>query len=144
MRFWDSSALVPLIIEESHSKACRQLLRADPTQVVFCFTRTEILSAIWRRRREGRLDTTDVQMAEARLDKLAARWNEVDSLTPVRAAAEQVLRAYPLRAADSLQLGACIAVFGAHRRNREFVVLDDLLADAARREGFNVLIRRAR
>lgn len=74
MKFWDSSALVPLIIEERHSKACRQLLRTDPTQIVFCFTRTEILSAIWRRHREGLLNTVDVQTAESRLDRLAELW----------------------------------------------------------------------
>ena len=34
VKFWDSSALVPLIIEERHSKACRQLLGDDPTQIV--------------------------------------------------------------------------------------------------------------
>jgi uncharacterized protein len=144
VKFWDSSALVPLIIEERHSKTCRQLLRTDSTQLVFCFTRTEILSAIWRKHREGLLDTSDVRLAEGRLDKLAARWTEVDSVTPVRDAAEQLLRVHPLRAADSLQLGACVAVFGTHRRDREFVVLDDLLADAARQEGFKVVVPRAR
>lgn len=85
-----------------------------------------------------------MQLAENRLDKLAARWTEVESLTPVRDAAEQLLRVHPLRAADSLQLGACIAVFGSNRRGREFVVLDDLLADAAEQEGFKVVVPRAR
>ena len=94
--------------------------------------------------REGLLDAADLQTAEGRLDKLADRWTEVDSVTPIRDAAEQLLRVHPLRAADSLQLGACIAVFGRQRRNREFVVLDDLLAEAARREGFNVIVPRAR
>jgi hypothetical protein len=57
---------------------------------------------------------------------------------PVRNAAEPILRTHPLRAADSLQLGACIAVFGERRRDRAFVDLDDLLAEAARKEGFTV------
>jgi hypothetical protein len=85
-----------------------------------------------------------MRIAEARLDKLADRWTEVDSVIPVRDAAEQLLRTHPLRAADSLQLGACIAVFGKQRRDREFVVLDDLLAEAARQEGFKVVVPRAR
>jgi predicted nucleic acid-binding protein len=144
VKFWDSSAIVPLIIEERQSKACRQLLRTDPTQLVFCFTRTEILSAIWRKHREGLLNVADVQAAEDRLDKLADRWTEVDSVTPVRDAAEKLLRAHPLRAADSLQLGACVAIFGTRRRDREFVVLDDLLAEAARQEGFKVIVPRAK
>lgn len=142
MKFWDSSALVPLIIEEPTSPMCRQLLRTDPTQIVFCFTRTEILSALWRRRRAGRLDDNDITTAEGRLDKLSARWTEVISVVEAREAAERLLRTHPLRAADSLQLGACIAVFGSQRRDREFVVLDDLLAEAARQEGFNVVVPR--
>jgi uncharacterized protein len=144
VKFWDSSAIVPLIIEERHSRACRQLLRTDPTQIVFCFTQTEILSAIWRKHREGLLDAAEVQKTESRLGKLADRWTEVDSVTPVRDAAEKLLRAHPLRAADSLQLGACVAIFSARRRDREFVVLDDLLAEAARQEGFKVVVPRAR
>lgn len=63
---------------------------------------------------------------------------------PVREAAEKLLRVHPLRAADSLQLGACAAVFGTRRRDREFVVLDNLLAGAARQEGFKVIVPRAR
>jgi len=142
VKFWDSSALVPLIIEERTSPTCRHLLRADPTQIVFCFTRTEILSALWRRRREGLLDDGDMVIAEGRLDRLSSRWTEVTSVADVRNAAERLLRTYPLRAADSLQLGACVAVFGTQRRDREFVVLDDLLAEAARQEGFKVVVPR--
>jgi len=81
-------------------------------------------------------------VADDRLDKLSARWTEVTAVTEVRNAAERLLRAYPLRAADSLQLGACVVVFGAQRRDREFVVLDDLLADAARQDGFKVVMPR--
>ncbi len=65
MRFWDSSALVPLIVEEKHSKACRQIFRTDSTQLVFCLSRTEILSALWRRHRDEQLDDDDIRIAEA-------------------------------------------------------------------------------
>ena len=144
MRFWDSSALVPLLIEEKHSDACRQVFRTDSAHIVFCLSRTEVLSALWRRRRENVLDDGDIRAAEARLESLANRWTEVHSLTRVRDAAEELLRKHPLRAADSLQLGACIAIFGKQRRDREFVVLDDLLAEAARGEGFKVIVPRGR
>lgn len=105
MRFWDSSALVPLLIEEKHSDACRQVFRTDSAQIVFCLSRTEVLSALWRRRRENVLDDGEIRVAEARLETLANRWTEVHSLTRVRDAAEELLRKHPLRAADSLQLG---------------------------------------
>jgi len=143
VRFWDSSAIVPLIVEETTSATCRQLLRADAQQLVFCFTRTEVLSALWRRHRAGQLDAAAIESVEARLEELSARWTEVISVHEVRVAAERLLRAHPLRAADALQLGACVAVFGAQRRDREFVVLDDLLAEAARQVGFRVVVPRA-
>jgi hypothetical protein len=34
MRFWESSALVPLVVEEPASLACRRVLRADSAIVV--------------------------------------------------------------------------------------------------------------
>ena len=77
------------------------------------------------------------------MDKLASRWTEIDALRPIRDAAEELLREHPLRAADSLQLGACVVVFGARRLEREFIVLDELLAEAARQEGFKVVVPKA-
>jgi len=44
MRFWDSSALVPLIVEEERSSRCRVLRRADRTMVVWALSRTELVS----------------------------------------------------------------------------------------------------
>ena len=140
MKFWDSSALVPLIVEEETSKACRAMLRADPTVLVWALTRVEIVSALWRRHREGSLDTAGVRQAESRLDTLASRWTEVDAVTPVREIAERLIRVHGLRAADSLQLAACIAVFAPHARGRQFVTADVLLARAGEAEGFNVVI----
>lgn len=46
MMFWDSSAVVPILTEETASAECRKLLRADPVLMVWCLTRTELLSAL--------------------------------------------------------------------------------------------------
>ncbi|MDI7269147.1 MAG: type II toxin-antitoxin system VapC family toxin [Myxococcota bacterium] len=99
MRFWDSSAVVPLVVEERSSRACRDLVRADAVQVTWCFTRTEVVSALWRRHRDGALDASAVARAQARLDLLADRWVEVDALLLVRDLAERLLRVHPLRPA---------------------------------------------
>ena len=139
MKFWDSSALVPLIVEEPPSRACRALLRADPGPVAWCLSRVEILSALCRRHRDGGLSVADLARAEARLDRLAARWAEVDAVIPVRELAERLLRVHPLRAADAMQLAAALAAVDGRPRRRGFVVLDGGLADAAAREGFDVV-----
>jgi predicted nucleic acid-binding protein len=71
--------------------------------------------------------------------RLAAAWHEIDPSDAIRETAIRFLRVHPLRAADALQLAA--AFIGAERRpaSLEIVTLDDRLATAARREGFNVL-----
>ena len=139
MRFWDSSAIVPLVIEEGTSKGCRQLLRTDKTQLVWFLSRTEILSALWRRHRDSSLSEAAVRTAEARLEALSLRWSEVDALPLVRDVAERLLRVHPLRAADAMQLGAALIAFGPRTRGRSFVALDAGLLRAAEREGFEPL-----
>lgn len=140
MRFWDSSAIVPLLVEERTSKACRAALRADAAMLVWCFTRTEVLSAIHREHRAGRLDAGAVRAAESRLDKLSARWSEVDALVETREVAERLLRMHPLRCADSLQLASALVAYDGRPRGRVFVVRDEVLAQAAEREGFDVVV----
>lgn len=41
MKFWDSSAVVPLLAQEPSSKACEALLKDDPAMVVWWGTRVE-------------------------------------------------------------------------------------------------------
>jgi uncharacterized protein len=139
VRFWDSSAIVPVIVEEARSPACRQLLRADSGQVVWSLTRTEVLSALWRQCRSGLLAIANVQRAEGRLQKLAARWVEICALDEVRDEAERLLRIHPVRAADALQLAAARIWAQGRPRGRAFVGLDEGLLDAAAREGFDVV-----
>ncbi len=139
MRFWDSSAIVPLLLEQAASPACRSLLRADSRQVVWMFTRTEVVSALQREHRSGGIDDDALRGATRRLDRLAARWTEVDVPLLVRDVAERLLIAHALRAADALQLGAALVAIDQRARGRSFVVLDDALGAAAAREGFEVL-----
>ena len=46
---------------------------------------------------------------------------------------------HPLRAADALQIGAALVVAGSDPPTLEFVTLDDQQAQAAEREGLQVL-----
>ena len=75
----------------------------------------------------------------ARLTKLAKAWVEVQPSSSVRRVAIRLLRVHPLRAADALQLGAALVAAEDHPETLPFVTLDDRLADAATREGFEVL-----
>ena len=136
MRFWDSSALVPLLLEEPPSETMRALLERDADMYVWWASSTECTSAIMRRQRSGDLDSQGVSAALQRLRLLTAVWNEVNPGELVRSTAARLLRVHPLRAGDSLQLAAAIQVADGEASELPFVSLDERLIDAADREGF--------
>lgn len=140
MRFWDSSAVAPLVLEQRTSRACRALYRSDPSVALWALTRTEVVSVVQRLRREGLLGDADVTKAIGRLEALVTRAAEVTSLDAVRERAERALGVHPLRAADALQLGAALLLVSDRPKRRPFVVADARLAEAARREGFDVIV----
>lgn len=139
MRFWDSSAVVPLLVAEANTDAAQRLLREDPAMVVWWATTTECVSAVARLEREGALDLDGVDAALGRLDELDRGWSEVLPVQNARQHARRLLRTHPLRAADALQLGAALIAAEGKPDSLELVTLDVRLRDAARREGFRLL-----
>lgn len=136
MRFWDASAIVPLLMAEVSTRRVQALAAADPTMVVWWGTHVECGSAIARLERDGALDESAVTHAFERLTQLAGGWHEVDQSEAVREAALRFLRVHPLRAADSLQLAAAFVAAEGRPASLEVITLDDRLAAAARKEGF--------
>jgi uncharacterized protein len=139
MRFWDSSAIVPLILEEASSPSCRSLLRSDGGIAVWQFTRVEVLSAIWRKVRSGMIAPGAALQASRRMEALAAVWTEVDAISAVRNRAERLVAVHPLTAADALQLSAAL-VFARERPRRPLVTSDQRLASVAELEGCEVIV----
>ncbi|MGH7806209.1 MAG: type II toxin-antitoxin system VapC family toxin [Candidatus Binatia bacterium] len=139
MRFWDSSAIVPLVCREVASGRCRGWLRADPVVVVWALAATEVVSALARKRREGALPAGAFREAKRRLGNLETAWHEVAQVEAVRARARRLLESHPLRAADTLHLAAALVAFEEQTSGVEFVTFDERLAAAARKEGFEVL-----
>lgn len=135
MRFWDTSALVPLLAEEP-ATAAAQRLYGDGAALVWWATPVECASAVARLERDGALTPAQSLEAFRRLDALRASWIEIEPGDEVREVARRILRVHPLRAADALQLAA--AWLGSERRpgSLPLVTLDDRLRAAAAREGF--------
>lgn len=104
MRFWDASAVVPLIVPESASLKCTDALAADPLMIVWALTPVEALSALYRKHREKRVSDGALAEARQRLDELRGAWTEVRDLKLVQDRAERLLALHTLRAADALQL----------------------------------------
>jgi predicted nucleic acid-binding protein len=138
VRFWDSSALAPLLVREAATSAVRAALKKDGEMLVWALSPAEVTGALWRRRRAGDLDEPGRASAEMGLERLAELWTEVVDVTPVVRRARRLLAVHPLRAADALQLGAALAACGDQPDLLPLVTLDDRLAEAARREGFLV------
>lgn len=139
MRFWDSSAIVPLVARELQSSLCRRWLRADPVILVWTLSATEVVSALARKERDGAMTRAGFSQAKGSLARLETAWSEVTDVDRVRARARRLLEVHPLRAADALQLAAALVATEEEPGRMPFVTFDDRLATAAEREGFTIL-----
>ena len=139
--YWDSSAIVPLIVAEARTARVRAWLKEDPGIITWAWTRVEVSGAIERRFRAGSITRAQRTQALDRLGIIAGIWDEVSDILVVRARAIPLLARHPLRAADAGQLGAALAVSDSPESRMPFVCLDEALAAAAEREGLRVLAR---
>lgn len=139
MRFWDSSAIIPLCLKEQMSEQVRRLIKADEDIVVWWATKIECLSALARRRREGVLSSDAEMKARTILSTLTAEWSEVQPSELIRQRAERLLSIHPLRSADSFQLAAALIWAQESPQGFEMVCLDQNLREAAHKEGFAIL-----
>ena len=139
MKFWDASAIVPLLVAEPTTGAMQAVAAKDPAMLVWWASDVECASAIARLERDAALDEGAAGQAYERLKQLAVGWHEVDPSDVIRETAIRFLRVHPLRVADALQLAA--AFIAAERRpsSLDLVTLDDRLSTAARKEGFGVV-----
>jgi uncharacterized protein len=139
VKFWDASAIVPLLVAESTTQSLQALARRDSDLLVWWGSQVECVSALARLERDALLDRKGAALALDRLKQLADGWHEIEPSEIVRENALRFLRVHPLRAADALQLAA--AFLAAERRpsSLELVTLDDRLAEAARKEGFELI-----
>lgn len=139
MRFWDSSAIAAIALQEPSSDRIDPLLLDDPGVAAWWATPVECASAIGRRERSGELDAASAQLAASRLEELSERWTEISPSERVRNVAFRLVRVHDLRAADAFQIAAATEASEDGGRLLPVVTLDTRLALAARREGFPVL-----
>jgi predicted nucleic acid-binding protein len=138
MIFWDSSAIVPLLVNEPKTKEAQAILRKDRNLTVWCLTYLEATSALNRRLRTEEIHFGHFRAGEERLKKLTQAWDQIlfsDRLIQLSA---RLLRTHPLRTADSLQLAAALIAGGNDPSQVNFFSYDDRLNEAAEREGLRV------
>jgi len=137
--YWDTSAIVPLLVNESESVLRAGQLLAVSGIVTWWGTRSEAVSALCRREREGSISAMTFEYAVDRLNLLADQWSEVIASEALRLRSERLLRVHPLRAADAWQLAAALLSTREETAGTGFHTSDARLALAAAKEGFSVL-----
>ena len=138
MKFWDASAIVPLLVAEGSTRRLQALAAKDSAMLVWWGSAVECVSALARLERDGALNARAMTLALQQLRRLSDGWHEVDPSDEIRETAARFLRVHPLRAGDALQLAAAFAAAERRPASLEIVTLDDHLADAAGKEGFVV------
>lgn len=139
MRYWDSSALGSLYLHETTAVALRAMLTADPAIATSALTRVEIVSAVCRARRSGRVTAAQVGELREEVAQAAATWLVASDIHATVGMAETLLTRHALSAADALQLAAALDIAAGAPRPLAFVCLDDRLRAAATAEGLTVL-----
>lgn len=139
MKFWDSSAILPLLVAEPQSRRMIEIYRKDAVMLAWWATEVECASAVARLERAAQMDSDAMAAVTKRLAELKRQWQEIQPVEAVRHQATRLLRIHPLRAADALQLAAAIIACGNRTADLDFVCLDVRLSAAAQREGFNVI-----
>ena len=139
MRFWDASALVSLLVQQSATDSVQAIRAGDPAFVVWWGTVVECDSAIARLKRMGALDEAGARRVRASLDGLAETWIQVEPSDAIRSSARSLLARHELTSGDAFQLAAALHGLPSGDRPLEFVCLDRRLRQGAEHEGFDLL-----
>lgn len=139
MKFWDSSALVAIAVQEPSTRSVRAVAREDPELMVWILSEVEIASALWRRRRAGELTENLRADAQRQMDATLSNAIVVADVPAVVRRSKRLLAAHSLRAADAMQLAAALVVCEDEPARVSFVTVDERLGEAAIREGFVVV-----
>ena len=136
----DTSALVKRYVAEVGSAWVRRLLAHPAQYVIYTATlaQAEVISALQRRVREGRLEVAQAQRLGQRVAVHFAQRYQVITITQAVVA----LQAHPLRAADAIHLAGALTIRRIAQKQGlpppSFVVADTALRTAATAEGFVV------
>ena len=140
LAFWDTSAIVPLLLPQpGFTVRARRLVRQHSQSVVWWATHIEVLSALARLRQSGDTDETGYQHGLRAWATFRAQTRVIEPREKVLALAAGLPEKYGLRALDSFQLAAALGWCQERARHRPFVCFDEKLAEAAEKAGFTVV-----
>ena len=135
--FWDSSALIPLVVEQQRSPSAKTLY-ARYAVVAWWGTEVEIRSGLTRLKRMGQITTSEFDQAKYLAEKVIETWRPIQCQTDLARSACKLLEQHPLTAADAMQLAAALEACEHIPHGYAFITADQRLAEAARLTGFAV------
>jgi uncharacterized protein len=106
MKFWDSSAIIPLLVPEQQSDSCLEILKGDRDILLWCMSRVKVISALTRRLREKALIFDQFQAAKMRFYQILESAYQITAIEKVMNRAVRLLEVHPLRTADACQLAS--------------------------------------
>lgn len=138
--YFDTSALVPLIISEASTERCTRLWNESSRVVSVRLLYPEARAALAKARRMGRLTSVQLEHAVRELNSIIAEVDHVEVTADLAHMAGELAQAHDLRGYDAVHLAAALAL-----ADGDLVVVtgDADLAAAAVVIGISVSITRA-
>jgi predicted nucleic acid-binding protein len=135
--FWDSSALIALLVAQKQTEKVSKLF-ASYRVVVYWSTAVEIVSGLTRLERMGEIDHNEFLAGKRLAQIVAASWTSIMPSERIAVEACSLLEAHPLSAADALQLAAALEWCEGKPRGNVFLTFDRRLREAAGLAGFTL------
>jgi len=138
MRFWDSSAIIPLLVLEDKTEYCISAFQTDKEIMVWTMSKVEVFSALCRSFRENTLTEGTFELAKKRMTDLFDIAFEIASISKVKERALRLLQVHTLKAADALQLASVLVATQEVTSKLPIMCFDEKLKQAAKLEGFAI------
>jgi predicted nucleic acid-binding protein len=135
--FWDSSALIPLCVQQAQTGKVAALFE-DHGVVVWWSTPIEIVSGLTRLLRMREIDVQEFQAGKQLAQIIAKTWLLIGPSEQVVDHAKGLLEVYPLSAADATQLAAALEWCEGKPFGKVFLTFDQRLREAAGLAGFTL------
>ena len=135
--YFDTSALVPLIIDEPSTDRCNRLWNEASRVVSVRMLYPEARAALARAQRMGRMTSAQLNAAVIELDAVTAEIDHLEVTAQLARSAGELAQAFGLRGYDAVHLAAATAIADS---DFLFVTGDGDLAAAATAAGIAVAV----
>ena len=137
MKFWDTSAIIPLFINEELTSTAKSYLEQDKQMMIWWGTSIEVYSTVSRLEREGVLSEQEQESVISCFRELEETSIEIHPQDSIKKTAKRLVRNHAIKTLDALQLASCI--FANNEFTVKMVTFDERLRRIAQKEGISVL-----